>query len=215
MSSLPDNKIESVFTQDDVMVITEKKVWDGFFKMYDIRLQHKLFAGGWSPEISRELFHRGRAAACVLYDPRHDLIGLIDQFRVGALDSEYGPWCLEVVAGMLEEGETPEQLVKRELEEEAGVKSANLIPITSYFSTPGGCSEKIFLFCALCDLSNSGGSHGLDAENEDIYLHVFPADKVFDVMLNSRMNNAATLIGLLWLKLNRENLRKNYSQINF
>lgn len=211
MNDNEDKILVSQFNKNDVEVIREETVWNGFFKMYEIHLKHKLFAGGWSNEIARELFHRGQAAGCVIYDPQHDLIGLIDQFRIGALDSEYGPWCLEVVAGMLEEGETPEELILRELEEEAGVKNPKLIPITSYYSTPGGCSEKINLFCALCDLSNSGGLHGLDSENEDIFLHIFPATTIFDVMLRSRMNNAATLIALQWLQLHREELKAKFS----
>lgn len=192
--------------RDDVDVLDEKIVWNGFFKMHKLTLKHRKFDGEWTGEISRELFHRGEASAAVLYDPEHDLIGLVEQFRVGAIDSSFGPWCLEVVAGMLEEGETPAELIKRELEEEAGVTDAEIIPITTYYSTPGGCSELIHLFCATCNLKGRGGVFGLDDENEDIYLHVLPADEVFAGMLNSRANNAATLIGLQWLQLNRQSL---------
>lgn len=199
---------EPTFSKNDVEISEEKIVFDGFFKMHQTTLRHKLFAGGWSGEISREIFHRGQASAAILYDPKHDLVGLIEQFRVGALDSESGPWCLEVVAGMLEAGETPEGLIRRELREEAGIDDAELIPITSYYSTPGGCSEKVHLYCALCDLASAGGIHGLDYENEDILLHIYPAKEVFAVMLDSSMNNAATLIGLQWLQFNRTSLMK-------
>ncbi|MFT5084401.1 MAG: ADP-ribose pyrophosphatase [Lentisphaeria bacterium] len=197
------------FTISDVEVSRDEVVFDGFFKMHKLSLKHRLFGGGWSEQINRELFHRGEASAAVLYDPVHDTIGLIEQFRVGALDSEYSPWCLEVVAGMLERGESPDGLMRRELFEEAGIKEAELIHISSYYSTPGGCSEKIHLYCAVCDLSNSGGLHGLQEEHEDILLHIFAAEEVFTVMLKSRMNNAATLLGLQWLQLNRASLRKS------
>ncbi len=195
------------FSQRDVQLIDEKVVFDGFFKMHEVTLRHKLFAGGWSGEICREIFHRGHASAAILYDPDTDSIGLVEQFRIGALESEFGPWCLEVVAGMVEEGETPEEVVRRELEEEAGVIAADLVHISSYYSSPGGCSEKIHLYCALCDLSAAGGLHGLDHEHEDIQLHIYQAEEVFAVMLDSRMNNAATLLGLQWLQINRESLR--------
>ncbi len=194
------------YTRDDVEILSTETVFQGFFKMIKHRLKHRLFSGGWSEEMSREIFFRGDACAAVLYDPKNDLVGLVEQFRSGAIESSYGPWCLEVVAGMLEEGETPEQVMRRELNEEAGIDSAELIAISEYYSTPGGCNEKIFLYCALCDLSEAGGVHGLDEENEDILLHTFPAEEVFSVMLNSRMNNAATLIGLQWLQLNHKKL---------
>jgi len=194
------------YSNKDVEIKDETVVYDGFFKMRETRVRHRMFSGEWSNEFSREIFHRGEACAAVLYDPTHDLIGLVEQFRIGAMASEYGPWCLEVVAGMVEEGESPEQVMRRELMEEAGINEAKLIPITNYYSTPGGCSEKIHVFCALCDLSNAGGIYGLDEENEDIFLHIYPSDDVFAVMLESRMNNAATLIGLQWLQYNRSRL---------
>jgi len=192
----------------DVKVENDEKVFDGFFKMYELKLTHKTFAGEWVPTISRELFHRGEAAAAILYDPEQDLIGLIEQFRVGALESEFGPWCLETVAGMMEAGETPETLILRELEEEAGISTAELIPISSYYSSPGGCSEKIHLFCALCDLQGKGGLFGLADEHEDIRFAVYPAEHIFEYMYDSRTNNAATLLGLQWVQLNRTRLQK-------
>ncbi|MFL0803827.1 MAG: NUDIX domain-containing protein [Agarilytica sp.] len=195
------------FSIEDVNVESDEVVFDGFFQMREVGLTHRLFQGGWSAPMKREVFYRGDASAAVLYDPKRDLIGLVEQFRIGAMRSEYSPWCLEVVAGMMEAGETAESLIRRELEEEAGISEAELVHITSYYSTPGGCSEKIHLYCALCDLSEAGGVHGLDHENEDILLQVFPAEEVFAVMLDSRMNNAATLLGLQWLQINRKSLK--------
>ena len=207
MSTKKTQNFDSKFNRDDVELLSEERVYDGFFKMGEMRLKHRLFRGGWSNEISREIFYRGEASAAILYDPVLDEIGLIEQFRSGAINSEFGPWCLEGVAGMVEPGETPEQVIQREIKEEAGITDAELIPISAYYSTPGGCAEKIHLYCAICDLSNAEGIFGLEDENEDILLHTFKAEDVFAVMLNSRMNNAATLIGLQWLQFNRDRLR--------
>ncbi len=194
-------------TRADVEVVRKKAAFSGFFELTIHTLRHRLFGGGWSREIEREVFTKTEAAAAVLFDPQHDLIGLIEQFRAGALESEYGPWCLEVVAGMLEPGESPDALIRREIKEEAGLTPSKLHKITAYYSTPGACNEKIHLYCAECDLSQAGGIHGLDSENEDILLSVFEAQPVLDAMLDSRMNNAATLIGLQWLATNREALK--------
>ncbi len=194
------------FQRSDVEIISEKTGFNGFFKLAITRLRHKLFRGGWSNEMEREMFVKTEAAAAVLYDPVNDLIGLVEQFRAGALGSEYGPWCLEVVAGMLEPGEHPDDLITREIQEEAGLIPDVLHKITAYYSTPGACNEKIHLYCAEVDLSGAGGLYGLDSENEDIQFSVYPATDVFAAMLNSRMNNAATLIGLQWLAINRDHL---------
>lgn len=198
---------EPRFSHTDVTELSQHTAFDGFLKLSRKQLQHRLFNGDWSQPFERELLVKNDGAAAIVYDPLQDTIGLVDQFRSGALTSEFGPWCLEVVAGLMEPNESVEALIRRELVEEAGITDATLIPITAYYSTPGCCNEKIHLFCALADLSSAGGVHGLEHEGEDILFSVYPAEQVFAAMLNSRMNNAATLIALLWLQLNRPNLR--------
>ncbi len=195
------------FGPSDAELISEDIAFKGFFTLARKRFRHRKFGGGWSGAFEREIFVKGDAAAAILYDPINDTIGLIQQFRAGALASEHGPWCLEVVAGLAEPGEPMEALILREIEEEAGIQQAKLIPITAYYSTPGCCDEKIHLYCALVDLTEAGGVFGVSHENEDILLSVYPAEQVFAAMLESRMNNAATLMGLLWLQLNRPQLR--------
>ncbi|MCR6652852.1 MAG: hypothetical protein NVV73_15810 [Cellvibrionaceae bacterium] len=92
------------FVREDVEVLGEEPLYSGFFKLLRVRLRHRLFNGGWSREFSRELFAKAQAASAVVYDPVLDQIGLVDQFRIGTVDSPYGPWTLESVAGMVEEG---------------------------------------------------------------------------------------------------------------
>lgn len=196
---------------DDVDVVANDIVFDGFFKMRRYELKHKQFDGGWTEEFQRELFCRGDAVAGVLYDPRLDAIGLIEQFRPGAHAMPTGPWCLEVVAGMIDKaGEEPEQVMARELQEEAGLMAERLEFITRYLSSPGGTDELIHLFAIICDLSEAGGIHGLDSEHEDIRLQVFKSEEVFDSLYQGRANNAATLIGLQWLQLNRPRLQREF-----
>lgn len=197
------------FNRDDVRVEQSKTAFNGFFDLCVLTLKHRLFGGGWSRSIEREVFTKTEAAGAILYDAKHDLIGLVEQFRAGALASEYGPWCLEVVAGMLEPGESPEELILREIKEEADLTPDTLHKITAYYSTPGACNEKIHLYCAQCDLTQAGGVHGLDSENEDILLSIFNAQEVLETMLESRANNAATVIALQWLAANRARLRSS------
>ena len=198
------------FNRDDVEVVHRENLYKRFFRVEKIVLRHKLFKGGWSKEMSRELFVRGDAVAVVVYDPVHDLIGMIEQFRVGALNEDDGPWCYEVIAGMVEAGESAEEVARRELMEEALLEPYYMEYICNFWSSPGGSDEKLYLFCGLCDLSQAGGVHGLPDENEDIRLHSFRADDVFAELLNGRFNNAAALICLQWLQMNRVRLRKDH-----
>ena len=195
------------FGRDDVEVIRSEELYKRFFRVEKIFLRHKLFNGGWGKEIGREIFWRGEAVAVVLYDPVRDAIGMIEQFRIGALGEPNGPWCYEVVAGMVEKGEAPEEVAYRELREEADITPYKLEYICNFLSSPGGSDEKLHLYCGLCDLNNAGGIYGLPEEGEDIRLHVFPADEVFAELLKGRFNNAAALICLQWLQLNRERLQ--------
>lgn len=201
---------DSTFDLSDVDVISRERVYDGFFKMDRLRLRHKLFAGGWGQEISRELLSRGPAVAAVLYDPVNDLIGLVEQFRVGSMNESQGPWAMEVVAGILDCGGTPEQAMRRELLEESGIDPHALRYICDYLPSPGGCDEKLYLYCAIADLSEAGGIYGLEEEGEDIRFCVEPAEEVFANLYGGRMNNAATLICLQWLQLNQQILRDEY-----
>ncbi len=192
---------------EDVEIVDRQWLYRGFFKVERFSLRHRLFAGGWGPKLQRELFVRGEAVAAVLYDPRRDLIGMVEQFRIGALAAGEPPWCKEVVAGMTEQGEEPEQVIVRELQEEAGVVPERLEYICNYLSSPGGSDEKLHLYCALADLTEVGGIHGLEQEGEDIRVEVLAAQQVFDAMLGGEYNNAASIICLQWLMLNRQRLR--------
>jgi len=201
---------KALFSAEDVKIESRVVVYQGFFKMEKLELRHRLFEGGWSNSIKREIFVRGQAVASVMYDPVNRLIGLIEQFRVGAIGSNNSPWLCEVVAGMTEADEQPNDVILRELNEEAGMSPDELIPICDYFSSPGGTDEQLTLFCALGDLSHIGGVHGLAEENEDIRVLVLPEESVLGDLYGGRYNNAATLICLQWLQLNRSDIVQKY-----
>jgi ADP-ribose pyrophosphatase len=189
----------------------ETPVYQGFFSMFRLRLRHTLFRGGWSRELVRELFHRGTCVAVIPYDPVNDTVVLIEQFRVGALKFKADPWLLEIVAGAVEEGESPQQVARREALEEAGCEIEHLILINEFFTTPGGSSEKITLFCGIADTASLGGFHGLEEEGEDIRVEVVGFDEAWGLLENGAIDSAIPIIALQWLAMNRERLRLEYS----
>ncbi len=178
----------------------------GFFKVDLCHIQHETYAGG-EIEVKRELLHRGDAVAVLLYDPSEDKVVLIEQFRVGAIEDENGPWMLEIVAGMVEQGETVIDVAKRECEEEAGVKVHSFETIQSIYSSPGGCSEKVHILCALVDSKQATGIHGLDDEHEDIKVVVTDYDECLNLLASGKICAASPVIALQWLQLNRERLQ--------
>jgi len=198
---------ESVFyNQDDVQVLSKESLYKGFFECNLYSLKHKLFAGGWSPEIKREFFERGHAAVLLPYDVKNDTVVLIEQFRFGAMACEKSPWLLELVAGIIEQGEVAEQVAKREAFEEAGLTVKSCQFMLNYLVSPGGTTEQIDLFIANVDSSEVGGLYGLAHEGEDIRAHVVPRETAYQWVKEGKIYNAATIIALQWLELNKENL---------
>ncbi|SEO52052.1 NUDIX domain-containing protein [Aquisalimonas asiatica] len=187
-------------------ILDRTVAYDGFFKLERYRLKHGLFAGGMTPELTRELLRRGRVAAVLPYDPALDAVVLVEQFRIGAIDAPNGAWLMEVVAGVAEPQEAVADVAHREAAEEAGLELQELMRICDYYPSPGMSSELVSLYCARVDASSAGGLHGLQEENEDIRAHVLPFDEAMDMLENGIINNAMPIIALQWLALNRERL---------
>jgi ADP-ribose pyrophosphatase len=197
-------------TDEDFQLIDRTVAYKGYFSIARYRFRHRLFAGGWSGEITREVFERGHAVAVLPYDPERDTILLIEQFRIGALIGEMPGWQVEVIAGIIDEGETPEQVAHREAQEEANCKLGDLIPIAHYLASPGGTSETCRLYCARIDSRGLGGIHGLAHENEDIRVSVVSVEEARAKMSRGEIGNGTSLIALQWLLLNREDLRRRW-----
>jgi len=197
--------------ENDVEILLREDLYRGFFRVEGVRLRHRRFAGDWTPPLTRELFAR-REVTCVLpYDPVADRVVLLEQFRVGALDRPGSPWLLELVAGINEPGEAPDDVARREAREEAGIELGELEPVCRYLVSPGGTNERVHLFCARVDATTANGVHGLEEENEDILVHSLPVDEALAALASGRIDNAASIIALQWLALNRAALRERWS----
>ena len=193
-----DLKEGPCFSHQDVEVVEKKTVYQGFFKMLRYQVKHRLIEGGWTPVLTRECFDRGPAAGVLLYDPYKDAVVLLEQFRIGAVDAHEGPWQLELVAGIIEEGESATDVVHREALEESGSEVLDLEYIIEYYPSPGGCNEKMFLYCGGVDSTGVGGVHSLAEENEDIWVQVFSREEAWNIMQENYIHNAATIIALQW-----------------
>ncbi|MDH3221485.1 MAG: NUDIX domain-containing protein, partial [Gammaproteobacteria bacterium] len=97
-----------------------RTLFEKYFRLDEYSISHELFAGGSSPVFTREIFERGVVVAVLPYDPRRGKVVLIEQFRAGAIHDAEGPWLVECVAGVIEDGESEQQVALRECVEEAG-----------------------------------------------------------------------------------------------
>lgn len=188
----------------DVRIISKERIYDGFLKFSKVKCCFKLFKGGWSSYVTRELIEKEEAVGVILYDEKNDLVGIIEQFRVGAIKSSFNAWQFEIVAGMVGRDESLEEVAKREVLEETGICVSELCPIISYLPSAGVSDEKMNLFCGYADLINKSGYFGLESENEDIKLHVWSFDEAMQGLYDGYFNSAASIIALQWLEKYRQ-----------
>lgn len=213
----------STFGQQAVEVKESTLAYRGFFKVHQVTLRHRLFRGGWSDWIRREVVDRGHAVVVLPYDPVRDSLVMLEQFRVGAVDAlgaatrhtsqpEASPWLLELVAGMVDGNESGEEVAAREMEEEAGLQAKQLEFALSYMSSPGGLTERITIYIAQVDATSASAYGGLASEHEDIRVFEIPRQQALNLLAQGYLDNAATVIALQWLALHREQLLEKWNQ---
>ena len=190
------------FFADDVKILERKPVYSGFAKVEQVTLQHRLFEDQqFSQPILRELVKRPEAAGVLLYDSKQQLFGLIEQFRIGAIDNQASAWQLEVVAGLVEDSDTPEQTVIREAQEEAGVTILDPQLLYSFYPSAGACNELFHLYVADTQLSHTNQIFGVLGEAENIKLHVLKYNQLTALLSNPHyLQNSPVIIALQWLK---------------
>ena len=210
---------EPTMDAKDVEVVSKKTLFKGYFQVDEYIFKHRLFEGGWGGEISREVLERGHAACCLLYDPDLDQLVFLEQFRQGAfaaLDSRWydiekeSPWLIEVVAGIIEYGEQPEDVARREAVEESGCEIKDIELIQQYFASPGCTSEMAILYCGKVDASTASGVHGLADEGEDIRVFKVDVDDAFGMLDDGKFINSTTLIAMLWFRHHHTRLRQKW-----
>jgi len=203
----------STLSSDDVTFHEVTTAFKGFMRIEVHQLQHRRFDGSLSPVLDREVLERGQVVAVLPVDLDRQEVVLIEQIRAGALAAGLGPWILECVAGMVETGESHEDVARREAVEETGCSIQGLHPVATFLSSPGGSSETVTLFCGQVDTQHAGGVHGVADEGEDIKVHVFSIEEALALLESGEIINAKTIIALQWLSLNRDRLGSIFDKL--
>jgi ADP-ribose pyrophosphatase len=184
----------------------QSRVFDNFFKVDEFVVSHEQVDGTMSPDQTRLVFERGDAAAVLLLNLDTKCVVLVEQFKVPALvgrrrddPSSTDGWILETVAGMVDAGETPEAAAIRETTEETGYKIHQPRLIGQFFSSPGGTSERVFLYFAEVhesDKVEKGGGVG----DEDIKVVHLALDALFDRLAAGAIEDPKLLVAAHWLR---------------
>lgn len=184
-----------------VRIEQKKFVLDDFFKVEEARLQYELHSGEMSQPVRRFSLERGNSAAVLVYNLDTQKIIVTNQFRYPTYKNGHG-WLTEIVAGMIDEGETPEESVRRELLEEAGLTINTFEPICTFYPSPGGSSELIFLYYAEVSgkysIYNKTG--GLEGHGEDIVSTEIALDEALEKIRSGEIIDAKTIMSMYWLE---------------
>ncbi len=182
-------------------IINKKNLYSGFFSLNRYDFIHKKHDGEWTNNVSREIFSGAHVSTLLPYDPIKEEIVLIQQFRAGVLSRYDEDYLYEIVAGIIDKGENPEQTAVRECFEETGCKVKKIHPIQSYFPAPGSSESYYHLYLGEIQAFDGERIRGLNQENEDILVKCFKIYEVKKMMKEKKIINGLTLIALQWFFL--------------
>jgi ADP-ribose pyrophosphatase len=191
----------------------QKRLFDDFFKIDELIVRHRRYDGSMSSDERRLVFERGDAVAVLLFDEEARAAVLVEQFRPPTLiarrrddPASTEGWIIELVAGMIDQGETAEQAAIREVFEETGYRIANPRFIGQFFSSPGGSDERFSLYFAPVGNAQREGNGGGLAGEEDIKVFQLGVDDLFGELARGAIEDPKLAIAAYWLKDNIDRL---------
>jgi len=211
MSDSDDRSRPYAMPGGSVEVEETRRRHDGFLKVDEVRLRHRRFSGGWTPSFVREVCLRPDAVCVLPYDPVRDAVVLIEQFRLPAHLRGNRGWQVEIVGGLIEDGEAHEDNARRECMEEAGLRIGRLEFIGSYMPTQATLTETVHLYVAEADVRETARVAGLEAEHEDIRVMIVPWKDLEALRAEGLFQNAPILMSYFWLQIHRERLRRAWT----
>ena len=182
-------------------ILIKINLYSGFFSLNKYQFIHQKHNGQWTDKIEREIFSGYHVSTLLPYDPIKKEIVLIKQFRAGNLSRYDDDYLYEIVAGIIDKGESAEQTAKRECLEETGCEVKKIIPIQGYFPSPGSTEEYYDLFLGEIKTFEGERIMGLKKENEDILVKSFKIDEVKKMLKEKKIKNGLTLVALQWFFL--------------
>jgi ADP-ribose pyrophosphatase len=184
-----------------VSIERKRYILDDFFKIEEAHLRFEQFNGEMSPVVRRLSLERGNSVAVLVFNRSTDKLILISQFRYPTYQNNHG-WTIEVIAGMVDPGETPEESTRREVQEETGLNIDVFEHIATFYPSPGGSSELIYLYYS--EVSGKQAKYhetgGLLASGEDIKVIELTLAEALAKIKTGDILDAKTIVGIYWLE---------------
>lgn len=154
----------------------------------------------------REIEDHGAAIGVLPYDPERKVATLVRQLRVPVLYAEKRPTTLEIIAGLIEDGDAP-ATARREAMEETGLRLGALEDVATAWAMPGISTERMTLYLAAygaADRVSDGG--GLADEHETITVIEMPLAELARLADSGGLTDMKTLVLVQTLRLRRPEL---------
>jgi len=179
-----------------VEVLKRDRVFQGFASMDDVTVEYTGLHGAKRGPITRLSVERGDAVGVLVFNRDSEQFLFVRQLRVPLIRHDE-PWIVEVAAGGIERGETPEEAAIREVEEEIGYRAKKLEHLGEMYGSPGGLSEKLTLFYAEVEAGDRTGDGGGVDDHEDVEIVPMAAKQAYEAVDRFQLKDAKTLITLL------------------
>jgi nudix-type nucleoside diphosphatase (YffH/AdpP family) len=154
----------------------------------------------------REAYDRGNGVTILLHDPAAGTVILTRQFRLPIfLNGHPDGMLIETAAGLLDRpGEDPEEAIRREAEEESGVRVGEVRRLFELFMSPGSVTERVTFFAATYshDQRVSAGGGKAD-EGEDIEVVELALDDALAMVERGEIDDGKAVILLQWAAMQR------------
>ena len=190
-------------------VSIEKKRYllNDFFKVEEAYLSFEQFDGHMSPVVRRLNLERGDSVSVLVFNQTTEKLILVSQFRYATYPKTDG-WTIEAIAGMVDAGETPEQAAKREVGEETGLSIDTFEHIATFYPSPGGSSERIFLYYSEVsgDKARYKETGGILSKGEDVKAVEITLPEALAKIKTGEIADAKTIIGVYWLENRQSNV---------
>ncbi|MEU0532346.1 NUDIX domain-containing protein [Amycolatopsis tolypomycina] len=156
--------------------------------------------GHWTTE-QRETYDRGNGATVLLYDVEGGTVLLTRQFRYPVYVNDHPDGMfIETAAGLLDTDD-PETAIRREAEEETGVRIGALEHVFDVYTSPGSVTERLHCYAAPYDPADRGEGGGVADEGEDIEVLELPFAKALEMVGTGEIADAKTILLLQWAAL--------------
>ena len=169
--------------------LATKKIFQG--RRINLRVDRVVLPSG--RETTREIAAYPNSVGVVALDDDENVI-LVRQYRYAV-----GKTLLEIPAGGMEDGESPQQRAIRELEEETGYTADDIEEISGMYAAPGYSTEFLHLFVA----TGLRPGPSRNDEDEEIEVVPMPLDDIPSLIRSGDLCDGKTIVGLLSLLLYR------------